>query len=79
MILQATLAVYQYLLARGLGLETSLPTFMLCVPIANVFASLPITLNGLGVREGAYLVLFGYAGLPKPDTIHLACSGSPAR
>ncbi len=61
--LQASLAVCQYLLARGLGLETSLATFMLCVPIANVFASLPITLNGLGVREAAYLVLFGYAGL----------------
>jgi glycosyltransferase 2 family protein len=44
---------------------------MLCVPIANVFASLPITLNGLGVREAAYLVLFGSAGLSKPDTIAL--------
>jgi len=71
LILQASLAVCQYLLARGLGLETSLATFMLCVPIANVFASLPITLNGLGVREAAYLVLFGHAGLSKPDTIAL--------
>jgi len=57
--------------ATGLGLEVPLATFMLCVPIANVFASLPITLNGLGVREAAYLVLFGYAGLAKPDTIAL--------
>jgi uncharacterized membrane protein YbhN (UPF0104 family) len=71
LILQASLAVCQYLLARGLGLQTSLSTFMLCVPIANVFASLPITLNGLGVREAAYLVLFGHAGLSKPDTIAL--------
>jgi hypothetical protein len=71
LILQASLAVCQYLLARGLGLETSLSTFMLCVPIANVFASLPITLNGLGVREAAYLVLFGHAGLSKPDSIAL--------
>ncbi len=71
LLLQAALAVCQYLLARGLGLNTSLATFMLCVPIANVFASLPITLNGLGVREAAYLVLFGYAGLARPDTIAL--------
>ncbi len=70
-VLQAELALCQYLLARGLGLETSLATFMLCVPIANVFASLPITLNGLGVREAAYLVLFSQAGLSKPDTIAL--------
>ena len=71
LILQASLAVCQYLLGRGMGLETSLATFMLCVPIANVFASLPITLNGLGVREAAYLVLFSQAGLSKPDTIGL--------
>jgi uncharacterized membrane protein YbhN (UPF0104 family) len=70
-ILQAALAVCQFILARGLGLETSLATFMLCVPIANVFASLPITLNGLGVREAAYLVLFSRAGLSKADTIAL--------
>jgi uncharacterized membrane protein YbhN (UPF0104 family) len=70
-ILQASLAVCQYLLARGLGLETSIATFLLCVPIANVFASLPLTLNGLGVREAAYLVLFGYAGVAKPDAIAL--------
>jgi uncharacterized membrane protein YbhN (UPF0104 family) len=71
LLLQAILAACQYLLGRGLGLHTSLATFMLCVPIANVFASLPITLNGLGVREAAYLVLFGYAGLARPDTIAL--------
>ncbi len=70
-LLQAALAVCQYLLARGLGLHLSLATFMLCVPIANVFASLPITLNGLGVREAAYVVLFGYAGLARPDVIAL--------
>jgi uncharacterized membrane protein YbhN (UPF0104 family) len=71
LLLQAILAACQYLLARGLGLHTSLATFMLCVPIANIFASLPITLNGLGVREAAYLVLLGYARLARPDTIAL--------
>jgi glycosyltransferase 2 family protein len=71
LLLQAALAVCQYLLARGLSLHTSLATFMLCVPIANVFASLPITLNGLGVREAAYVVLFGHAGVARPDTIAL--------
>jgi glycosyltransferase 2 family protein len=71
LILQGSLAVCQYLLARGLGLDLPLAAFMLCVPIANVFASLPLTLNGLGVREAAYLVLFGYAGVAKPDAIAL--------
>ncbi|MBF6560859.1 MAG: flippase-like domain-containing protein [Candidatus Binataceae bacterium] len=71
LILQASLAGCQYLLALGLGLKLPLAAFMLCVPIANVFASLPLTLNGLGVREAAYLVLFGYAGVAQPDAIAL--------
>jgi hypothetical protein len=70
-LLQVTLAVGQYILAAGLGLTTPLSLFVLCVPIANVFASLPLTLNGLGIRESAYLLLFGMAGMRKEDAIAL--------
>ena len=69
--LQTVLAVGQYLLAVGLGLNTPLSLFILCVPIANVVASLPLTLNGLGIRESSYLVLFGMAGMRKDDAIAL--------
>ena len=69
--LQVTLAVGQYILAAGLGLTAPLSLFVLCVPIANVFASLPLTLNGLGIRESAYLLLFGMAGMRKEDAIAL--------
>src|SRR5208282_2548411 len=70
-LLQIDLAVCQYLLAAGLGLSVPLSLFILCVPIANVFASLPLTLSGLGIRESAYLVLFGMAGMRKEDAIAL--------
>jgi len=70
-VLQITLAAGQYLLALGLGITVPLSLFILCVPIANVFASLPLTLNGLGIRESAYLVLFGMAGMRKEDAIAL--------
>lgn len=70
-VLQITLAVGQYILATGLGLTAPLSLFVLCVPIANVFASLPLTLNGLGIRESAYLLLFGMAGMRKEDAIAL--------
>jgi len=70
-VLQVSLAICQWILARGLGLSAPLALFVLCVPVANVFASLPVTLNGLGVRETAYLMLFGMAGMPKSDAIAL--------
>ena len=70
-VLQAALAFCQYLLGLGLGLNLSIWVFLLVVPIANVFASLPLTLNGLGIRETAYLILFGMAGLGRDDAISL--------
>ena len=70
-VLQITLALGQYLLAAGFGLTVPLSLFILCVPIANVFASLPLTLNGLGIRETANLLLFGMAGMRKEDAIAL--------
>jgi glycosyltransferase 2 family protein len=70
-VLQIALAVGQYLLAVGLGMTVPLSLFIFCVPVANVFASLPLTLNGLGIRESAYLLLFGMAGLRKEDAIAL--------
>jgi glycosyltransferase 2 family protein len=70
-IVQSVLAVCQYLLALGIGIDAPLTLFLLFVPIAGVFASLPLTINGLGVREGAYLLLFGIAGVDRTNAIAL--------
>jgi glycosyltransferase 2 family protein len=70
-VVQSVLAVCQYLLALGIGIDAPLTLFLFCVPIAGVFASLPLTINGLGVREGAYLVLFGMAGVDRTNAIAL--------
>ncbi len=71
LLLQASLAICQYLLAIGMGAQVSFSAVMLIVPLVNLVTSLPITLNGLGVREGAYLVLFGMVHLQHQDAIAL--------
>jgi glycosyltransferase 2 family protein len=71
-LLQLSLATCQYLLGIGLGLNIALTTFVLIVPITNVIASLPITINGLGMREAGYLVLLGLAGVSKPQAVALS-------
>jgi len=69
--LHISLAICQWMLARGLGLSAQLTLFVLVVPIANVAASLPVTFNGLGLRETAYLFLLGMAGVGHDDAIAL--------
>jgi glycosyltransferase 2 family protein len=71
-LLQMSLATCQYLLAMGLGLNIALSTFILIVPITNVIASLPITINGLGMREAGYLLLLGLAGVSKQQAVALS-------
>ncbi|MBV8770965.1 MAG: flippase-like domain-containing protein [Deltaproteobacteria bacterium] len=71
-VVQFFLAVCQYLLGLGLGLGVPLTTFVLVVPMANVITSLPLTINGLGMREAAYLVLLGLAGVSHANAVALS-------
>ena len=71
MLFQSLLGLAQYVLARGLGLRVPIELFLLIVPMANVLATLPITLSGLGLRETAYLFLFGMVGVRHDDAVAL--------
>jgi uncharacterized membrane protein YbhN (UPF0104 family) len=71
-VLQVSLVFCQYLIALGLGLQIPLLVFFLCVPLSNFFASIPITLNGLGLREGSYLFLFKMAGVGSSEAVTLS-------
>lgn len=51
------------LVARALGLGVPATYFFLFVPLLAVIVSLPISLNGIGVREAAGIQLFGLVGL----------------
>ena len=71
LILHLLQVVAQYVLGLGLGLTIPFHLFLLCVPTTNTLASVPLTFNGLGVREGIYVVLFGMAGVGKADAAAL--------
>jgi uncharacterized protein (TIRG00374 family) len=57
--------------ARALGLSVAIPYFFLFVPLLAVIVSLPISLNGIGVREGAGVVLFGLVGVDRAPAFSL--------
>ncbi|MCB0333820.1 MAG: flippase-like domain-containing protein [Bdellovibrionales bacterium] len=47
-----------WLMGIGLGVELSWAFLLLAVPFINILSSLPISWNGLGVRETAYIFFF---------------------
>ncbi|UCD20098.1 MAG: flippase-like domain-containing protein [candidate division WOR-3 bacterium] len=64
LVIQAALSVAPFFVLRGMGYsEVGLLPFFIYVPIINVISMLPVSLNGLGVRENSYVILFSRVGL----------------
>lgn len=62
-LVQVSRILVHYLVGLALGVRVALGYYFLFVPVLAAFVSLPIALNGLGVREGAGVVLFRSAGM----------------
>src|SRR5207249_1823610 len=59
------------LVARSLGLHVPIVYFFLFVPLLAVIVSLPISLNGIGVREVAGILMFGLVGVDRTRAFSL--------
>ncbi|KPK71329.1 hypothetical protein AMJ71_04695 [candidate division TA06 bacterium SM1_40] len=62
-IIQSIHIYANYLVGRALGLEVPPQYYFLFVPIITVAAMLPLTINGVGIRENAFVLLFGRVGM----------------
>ena len=62
----------QYALAIGLGVDAPIRYFALFIPMVALIQLLPISFNGLGVREGAFQVLFGTVGVGEAQAVAMS-------
>ena len=70
------LAVMQvYVLALSLGIHVSLIYFFLIFPVVIAVGMIPVSLNGIGVREGATVFLFGQVGVPATEAFSMSLLG----
>jgi uncharacterized membrane protein YbhN (UPF0104 family) len=66
------LILVQFTVARALNVDVALPLFALFVPIIAIVNLLPISFNGLGTREGIYLLLFVPVGIPQNQAVAMS-------
>lgn len=71
-VVQSCVILVYYLLGRELNLSLSLWTYFAIVPVVFVAASIPISLGGLGVREGALVICLTAAGADAHDAAALS-------
>jgi len=57
--LQINVIVYTYIIALSLNLKISFLYFCLIVPLIFIILLIPFSINGIGIRESAYLFFLG--------------------
>ena len=61
-----------FLTARALSLSIPLTAAAVFVPLVSLAGMVPVSVNGLGVREALYILLFGRIGIPAELAVSLA-------
>lgn len=58
-----------YFVAKSIGLSLSVFYFFIFVPVTFFITAIPISLSGIGVREGVFVYLFSKAGVPSDTAV----------
>lgn len=60
-VVQLNVIMYNFFLAQAINLEIPIYYFFVIIPITNLFLAIPISFNGLGVRDFLFINLFDRA------------------
>ncbi|MBN3962485.1 lysylphosphatidylglycerol synthase transmembrane domain-containing protein [Nostoc sp. NMS8] len=72
MLLQLAIVYYHYLVAQQLKIPISYLQLLVFIPIIVVVTLLPISLGGLGLKEGLWVYLFNRIGLTTEQALLLS-------
>jgi hypothetical protein len=61
-----------WLLGLGLGLAAPLAAYFVCIPLILLVMLLPITVNGLGTTQAAFIWCFGASCVGRPEAFALS-------
>ncbi len=75
---QGLVLLAAWLLLRAISLDLPLSALAASLAPVALVSLLPISLGGLGVREGSYVVLLGYAGVAPADATVFSLLGAAA-
>ncbi len=71
-VLQVNVVTFYWLLSQALGLDVNYGSWFLIAPIAIFVMMVPISINGIGVREAIFIFLLSQWGVPTSVAIALA-------
>lgn len=63
---------YVFLLSLAMGFNVDPAVFFVFVPVMAAIMLIPVTVFGIGLREGSYIFLFGYVGLSPAQALGMS-------
>ncbi|MBN1695567.1 flippase-like domain-containing protein [candidate division WOR-3 bacterium] len=71
-LVQIVIIIINYFIAKGLSLQIPIFALLAYIPIITVISLIPITINGLGLREAAYVYFFSLLNVTKGQAMSLS-------
>ena len=72
LLVQFAVIVSMWLAALSIGIEAPFHLFLVFIPLVNLSVALPLTINGMGLREAIYYLLFSQVGVPVETAVTLS-------
>ena len=69
LLLQCVVVTHFFLISQALDLEVPFYAYVYIVPVAVIIMMLPISINGIGVRESVFALLLGAHGAGTSETL----------
>jgi len=71
-LLQVNVVTYYFLIGKAVNLNIPLVDYFIFIPIVHLVLLIPVTINGLGLRELSFSRIFGYYGLAAAAAVSFA-------
>ncbi len=72
LLIQFTVIVAMWLIALSIRLDAPFYLFLVFIPLVNLSVAIPLTINGVGLRESMYFLLFSELGVPVETAVTLS-------
>ena len=68
-LLQVNVVIYHYIVALALDLELPFYSFFFTIPVYALITTLPISINGIGIRENLFIFFFSLFGITNTEAV----------
>jgi hypothetical protein len=72
LLLQINVVIYYFLISSGIGLSVSVNEFFVIVPVTVFTMMLPVSINGVGLRENIFVLVLSAYNVSKYNSIAMA-------